>query len=425
MIPQIDHQFSARTFYNFDENLNQPRHRWYPFKEGFSNQLVREAIGQVKRKRNISILDPFSGSGTTPLTSALLGHRAVGIEVNPFCAFASKVKCNKDRWRAATYKEKLKEIVKEVESADSPSPLEGYSSFSRTEENSKWLFERGVLRVATALIGAAKRRQSAYSDAFVLAGIRAAMMCCNAKKDGKCLRYHRDWDKLNYSSEDFIRAFKQVAEMMVGDISLTPMPKSGSSCILVGDAREKLSGLQSRSFDLLVTSPPYLNSFDYSDVYRPELFLGGFVKSNADLRKIRLKTLRSHVQVSWEKIGEMKNPLVKGFARQLREVENLWSSRLPEMIEAYFEDMDGVLKQAARLLRKRGEMWIVVSTSSYYGVHIPVDVLLAELACEYGFSLNGIFVLRNLRGAGQQRRVGDAGRQCGLPLRESLIILKR
>ena len=52
-------------------------------------------------------------------------------------------------------------------------------------------------------------------------------------------------------------------------------------------------------------SPPYLNSFDYSDVYRPELFAAGFVSANSKLRKIRKKTLCSHVQVKREYTEEI------------------------------------------------------------------------------------------------------------------------
>jgi hypothetical protein len=65
---------------------------------------------------------------------------------------------------------------------------------------------------------------------------------------------------------------------------------------------------------------------------------------------------------------------------------------------------------------------IVVSTSAYKGVHIPVDLILADLGCEWGFTLKEVYVLRALRVAGQQQ---SDFKQLGLPLRESLIVLKR
>ena len=57
------------------------------------------------------------------------------------------------------------------------------------------------------------------------------------------------------------------------------------------------SSLQSTQFDLVVFSPPYPNSFDYTDIYNVELWALGYLGSSADNRKLRGETLRSHVQI--------------------------------------------------------------------------------------------------------------------------------
>jgi hypothetical protein len=110
--------------------------------------------------------------------------------------------------------------------------------------------------------------------------------------------------------------------------------------IHVGDSRQQRSR-RFGPFDLCVTSPPYLNSFDYSDVYRPELFLGKFVDSNEALRRIRMSTVRSHVQVSWsEPTMDSFGVLYRDRIDRLRGVSHeLWSRRIPMMVQAYFEDM--------------------------------------------------------------------------------------
>src|SRR6266550_4171744 len=61
-----------------------PRHRWYFVKEGFSPRLVEQAITTDGVGRGELLLDPFSGSGTAPLTAVLLGLRSRAFEVNPF-----------------------------------------------------------------------------------------------------------------------------------------------------------------------------------------------------------------------------------------------------------------------------------------------------------------------------------------------------
>jgi len=147
----------------------------------------------------------------------------------------------------------------------------------------------------------------------------------------------------------------------------------------------------------------------------------GLVKNNEELRKLRLNTMRSHVQVKWDEPSFMSSPLIPPLLDQLQ-VNKLWNYRLPMMIQAYFCDMTEVLNNCARLMKKGGSAWIVVSTSAYGGVEIPVDLILADVATRNGWTLTGVYVLRQLRSAGQHWAQTNSTKK---PLRESLIIVKR
>ena len=68
---------------NAIDTVNLPRHRWYYYKEGFSPNLVNKAIDELHLGSDDLILDPFNGSGTVTLTSAIRGIPSVGVEVNP------------------------------------------------------------------------------------------------------------------------------------------------------------------------------------------------------------------------------------------------------------------------------------------------------------------------------------------------------
>ena len=93
---------------NFKKNLNIPRHSWFEIKEGYSADLVNNLINDLKiKKKSGYIFDPFSGSGTTALQSSILGFKSLGIEVNPFLFFLSKVKCIKYSVKYEFYKKKF------------------------------------------------------------------------------------------------------------------------------------------------------------------------------------------------------------------------------------------------------------------------------------------------------------------------------
>ena len=89
-----------------------------------------------------------------------------------------------------------------------------------------------------------------------------------------------------------------------------------------------------------MTSPPYLNTFDYTDIYRPELFLGKFILNSNSLTKLRLKTIRSHIQANWEmpKIGEIESLILKDvYKRMLNKKDLLMHHKIPYMILAYLK----------------------------------------------------------------------------------------
>ena len=204
-----DGQYKGQDFFNFATTSYLPRHRWYHLKEGFSAILVEEAIKQktdLSHHHQLNILEPFCGTGTTPLTAALQRHNSTAIEVNPFLAFTAKVKTAAGIWDKKEYEHILGKVIS-ISSRGAHSPLEQFSTFTERENLTKWLFNKSILRRFTSLMNAIKKHAGFYGDALELAAIVAMYQCCNAKRDGKALRYKADWKELDYSSDDFIREF--------------------------------------------------------------------------------------------------------------------------------------------------------------------------------------------------------------------------
>lgn len=398
-----------------------PRHRWYFVKEAFSPKLVEQALNTDGVRPGEMLVDPFSGSGTVALEGALAGLRALAFEVNPFLRFLSAAKLRKahaGRFNKASHAV-LRALGKPTES-----PLEGYSTFTKGNRWKRWLFPLSVLRAFEAGKRAAAEEEGRDQRFLLkLALIGAAMDCCNATRDGKCLRYTDGWAKRQVTAARFRDQFESRANVIAVDLEKMPLGDS-SAQVLEGDARKLIRALREK-FRICITSPPYLNSFDYSDVYRPELFLGDFVSSNKALMKIRLRTVRSHVQARWD--GPKKDhfgTLYLECMTKLREYEDkLWNPRLPLMVQAYFEDMETVLKGLRARARKNASVWLVVSTSAYAGVEIPVDLILAEIGQRSGWFLREVGVLRYLRSSSQHVEHVDDNERRSVPLRESVVIL--
>lgn len=413
-----NHTYRDDCIPNFSNNMALPRHRWYDFKEGYGSSLVERAIfetRQATKKRQLIVLDPFSGSGTTPLTALQNNCDCIASEVNPFMSFVSKTKCIKKTCSADDLMHELESVISQKNILVT-SPLQDISSFAPGNNKEKWLFNIEVLQSFEAL---KKMVESTVNqDLFMLALMAAVMECCNAYKDGKCLRYKKNWKSLEYDATDLRNAFKENALKVIADIESDPLIL-GERTFYLGDSRQTLSQMAGETADLVVFSPPYLNSFDYSDIYRPELFLGDFVNSNDDLRAIRKTTLRSHVQYKWETQEKSSSIWAQSISEKIKaRKEHLWNKNIPEMVDSYFYDMERVLSEAYRVCNHNAQLWFVVSTSAYAGIEIPVDLILADLAQHQGWDLCNVNALRKLRTSSQCVDENDKK----IRLRESLII---
>lgn len=416
--------FYEAGLHNFETTSQRPRHRWYYFKEGYSSDLVDAAINSsmdTYRVKQLNVVDPFSGCGTTALTCSLNSHLFTGIEVNPFLHFTSIAKTRQGKWQKKKFEAIVSDVIRKSYRG-AKSNLEGFSTFTKLSSEEKWLFNLSVLRRYTALSREIKKLRSMSKKALMLAAIASAFDCSNVKRDGKALRYKKHWKKLSLGADQFIEKFKKRSMKIIGDVTHHPIDRKYVPQLICGDARKRIFGLKKEYYHLAVTSPPYLNSFDYSDVYRPELFLGGFVSDNDDLRKVRMRTLRSHVQVDWDKKVRLESTILEKIILKLNEAEGLWSSRIPLMVHAYFDDLLTIFGGLYRALKKKGEVWMVIGTSAYGGIHIPVDLIATDIATSVGFRLDSINCLRHLRAAGQQW--SKLGKKTN-PLRESLIILRK
>ncbi|MBV9657240.1 MAG: hypothetical protein JO295_03925 [Verrucomicrobia bacterium] len=413
----------GRAVTNAVDNESSPRHRWYPIKEGFSPTLVSDSLKELDESQRKSALaiEPFSGSGTAPVECTRLGVDCLGLEVNPFLAFVGRTKlrqadpemlrCNRERVLLG-----LRNPV--------VSPLEDHSTFCEGNGKDKWLFNRNVLRTFTGGWNAIAECSSTHRDFLRLALVRATMENCNAYPDGKCLRYKRLKNYSCFNAASVIAKFEHYCDQIEEDLAAQPFTQvlSRVECM---DARKLKNFEENRRFDFCVTSPPYLNSFDYSDVYRPELFLTGAVTNNQELMQIRLRTVRSHVQADWT--APVQNSFGVHYAKIIADLqtrrEKLWTNRILDMVQAYFEDMESLLTTLGQRANPNALLKIAVGTSAYGGVVVPVDFILAEIAEKVGWELKDVQVVRRIRSSAQNWKHQNDDKRVP-ELRESLIVLR-
>jgi len=83
---------------------------------------------------------------------------------------------------------------------------------------------------------------------------------------------------------------------------------------------------------------------------------------------------------------------------------DLWSGRIPDMINAYFVDLDRVVEQCANRLKIGAMAGFVVADSAYSGIVVPVDLILSEILERRGFTTQKICLFRQTRGNGNHQQ---------------------
>ena len=68
---------------NFLDNMRLPVHRWFRYSAGFSAEWVKWLLAE-RKGRELRVLDPFVGSGTTCLACDEMGVPSLGLEAHPF-----------------------------------------------------------------------------------------------------------------------------------------------------------------------------------------------------------------------------------------------------------------------------------------------------------------------------------------------------
>lgn len=419
--PQFRDWTGDRTVPSFGTNSGTrplPFQTWRPFKEAFAPEIVERALSETAGPVN-HIADPFGGSGTTALAAQFLGVKPTTIEVNPFLADLIEAKIAPVDFNLVS--QAFGQVIRQVAEwpePNQPSFLGAPPTFVQPGVNGRYIFTRDVARRILAYRAAIDRVQDEASQRlFRVVLASAAVPVSNVIVSGKGRRYRQRWQERERPPELVDRLFHNGFLQALRDLRRFARRRCLDYTMLRGDARALVR--QIGQHDLAVFSPPYPNSFDYTDVYNVELWALGYLRDQSANARLRHATLRSHVQLlrTYDADG-IESPTLTRTVDALRQVRTaLWNRHIPEMIGGYASDLIAVVAQLAQGMRARGRVYMVVGDSRYAGIDVPVAQIVIELVPPIGYQVVAVEPCRTMRSSPQQ-----GGRQ---ELRETLVVLER
>ena len=376
---------------------------WRHFKEAFAPELVARAVRESDRRVE-RCLDPFGGSGTAALACQFLGVDPITVEVNPYLADLIEAKLSS--YDPETLARDAGRVVDQARRSkvDPSRRLEaGPPTLVEPGQKERWVYDRAVAANILALLDAMEELPSPTNRRLFKAILGGQLVdLSNVCVNGKGRRYRGGWRGRHVPPERVYAAFVDALASAVQDIALHRHRASLRYDVRRGDARTLVHEVP--TVDLVVFSPPYPNSFDYTDVYNLELWMLGYLREREDNSKLRQSTLTSHVQLRRVYAAPPAgSPLLDGVIdRLLGRRNDLWHPDIPAMVGGYFADLSALLAALRSKLNPGGRIYMVVGDSQYAGVLIPVAGILSELATTLGYDLLETEACRSMRASAQQ-----------------------
>lgn len=425
--------FVPDRFGTFQDNLRAPIHRWFKYPAGFSYKLVETFIEDYKLGPHSWLLDPFAGCGTTPVTAKQYGVNSIGIELHPFVYWVAKIKCFWEYELDRLYQniQKLLSLVHQTPPFPGKASLKEFPDLVHKCYSGQNLWALKFIRDSIETFNAPDEEKDFFRLALTdtLRGASAA---------GTGWPYVAPSKYQAKNERPALEVFSQTLQEMYKDlvaVSTTRARPVVQTKLLLMDTRQPYP-IEAESVDLVVTSPPYLNNYDYADRTRLELYFFGWAKSWGEITaQIRDKLIIS--ATTQTRRSDFANGLLSTDLRDLDpklyqeltdKVSQLSKKRLEKggkksydlMVAGYFNDMHQVLKQIYRTLKSGATCALVLGDSAPYGVHIPTEEYLGRLGLAYGFR---DYQVQNLRERGNKWKNNPQRHK--VMLKEGILLLQK
>lgn len=374
----------------FRDARTEPVHRWFPWIEGFSDELPRSV---VERDAPTSIYDPFLGSGTTAVVALSAGVDAAGAEVNPFLRFVTRVKTVVAARLSQVPAEELEaRATRLVDAAESSSPKASLLNGLFAEAD---YFERLALADISRIKAAIEAEAESPLDRDLARLALARVLVDSSNMIRRTDLRRRRSSETNGQGKTVLPRFRSALQLMVEDLGALEAG-TGQLGTIGADARLH-PAIGDPIHDLCVTSPPYLNGTNYVRNTKLEMWVLDLISSPDDMRSLRSQAVTAGINNV--RLGGAVPPLpIRRLDRVLEELsKSAYDARIPSLVAGYFSDMSTVLGATSMRLRPGGLIYLDIGDSKFAGVHVPTDEILADVARERGLDLVDSTKLRDRR----------------------------
>jgi DNA modification methylase len=377
-------------------NTSRYTHSLHRFAAKYIPQVPEWAIRNFAASGDL-VLDPFMGSGTTLVEGLAHGVDVCGLDIDPLARMISRAKTG------MVSPDIIKTLLVKVRHEWKPTkdklnpPMPDIANFEHWFSSDTWRAIDSLKNVILSLKCSDDERE------FLLVVMSSTIRLASNADDQSHKTYVSG--TLKKSPPDLPKIFWKFAEKAVGGLESLHHVHQGEGKVAVLEGEARSMPLEPNSCDLVVTSPPYVDSVDYMYNFMLEYFWLGSelgVPTRAEFNRLRKGMIGAKTPLKEEV------ELISKRIHELIKLDEVPTAR-KRAILSYFDGMDKHFREASKVLKTGGKYVLVVGNSKTKDLQIPIHDYLVKLADLHGLYLEKAFGYRIRRHYMKFPRKGRGG----------------
>ncbi|KPJ63415.1 hypothetical protein AMJ44_14505 [candidate division WOR-1 bacterium DG_54_3] len=354
-------------------------HSYHKYPAKFIPQLARGLIKEYSKERDL-IWDPFCGSGTLNLEAFRTYRHSLGTDINPVAVLISRVKTTPlAPEQVKTYTKELLKAIGKHKIRDesfylSKGVLNGNENVMR-----KWFSKSSLLELTHILWHIRSQMAENRHREFALCAFSSIL-----KRSSYWLNssVKAQIDPEKRPQNPFFYFERQLRSMEKANNRFWDEAKNNRTVVRIfkHNASHALARKVQR-VDCIITSPPYVVSYDYSDIFKLSTY---FLFYQEDYQQFRKRFVGTPLQKNGRRPLNM-------FDSDQSIIDSVSQVGIRRSLTQYYMEMSAFFENAKNHLKNNGRLIMVVGDTQLRGVRIPNAYLLAKIALGVGLWLEKLF----------------------------------
>lgn len=368
----LGYKISTDPFWDSSEERERKMHKIHSYPARFPSLITTKSLEYAKQHsiQTKRVADIFCGCGTVAYEARRANIDFWGCDINPVATVIAKVKSHK--YQTGRLRKYYSKILVKFDSYD-----RGSVEYENAIERLKYWYDKEHYTELFLL------RKAIYESLPPSGHYRLFFLCAFSNILKGCSRWltksikpQRDPNKV---PSIVIDSFKQQYSFMEEANEESDLSNYSEVSITTDDVKKYKKDRP--KVDLIITSPPYVTSYDYGDIHQLSTLWLEFAE---DYRSLRKDAIGSKYQES-AKFGENLEQLNITGREIVLELYPRSKSKARDVAKYYF-DMQQVARIAFDMLNNRGMAIFVIGDTEYKGVKIRNSKHLLESLKDSGFT---------------------------------------